>query len=377
MITLNDFSKKALRRVSPIYENSDFVQHFFNSVGVDYEFIRKYFRTFREQFFIDTVTWGIALQEIKYSLDVRPDLTLAQRRQRLGIKAQIHRPLNPARLEKAILDYFGVRCFLYEKDPGFIRIFFNHISDVGYDGMMNFLFEEKPAHLMLSTSEHIIEYIGGEENRNAQKVIGPDDEPLLPETPKDKQNFPRIFAGVAQGIGGAVKIDLPQLENQIMRPSAGMFQVAVGEVKIGGARPKSEKILMHAGVSINIGGEIFIKAADEPLPPLVVHENATTKLAVARFALARGAMAFIAPPEPDLENLQGDLVKIFFDFPISRHRRVRGISMKNARENLTREEIKEVGQFAVENELILNEWGEKASGVSHAALKIRNEYKLF
>ncbi len=64
-----------------------------------------------------------------------------------------------------------------------------------------------------------------------------------------------------------------------------------------------------------------------------------------------------------------NVVKIFFDFPISRHRRWRAISMPNPREDLTKEEIKATGQYAVDNELIMNEAGEIACAVTHAALK--------
>ena len=81
----------------------------------------------------------------------------------------------------------------------------------------------------------------------------------------------------------------------------------------------------------------------------------------------------------DLEDDDGDwdTVKIFFGFNISRHRRYRGISMPNPRDDLTREEIKATGQYAVDNQLIKNALGEVATRVLGAALKKKEITTIF
>ena len=99
-IELRDYTERALKRISPIYSDSRFIREFFNGVGISYDLLREYFTTFSDQSFIDGVSWAIALQELKYSLDIREDLTLEQRRARLGIKARTHRPLDADRLSK-------------------------------------------------------------------------------------------------------------------------------------------------------------------------------------------------------------------------------------------------------------------------------------
>ena len=413
MIILNDFAERALKRISPVYDESEFIRYFFNGVGVSFDTIRKFFKNFREQGFIETVDWGIEFQEHKYSLEPRPDLSLEERRRRLGIRAQIHRPINPARLEKAIYDYFGVKTYLYEKDPGYIRIFTNQLTEDGYWGMLDFLQSEKPAHLDLSTHIHIIEYGGGGELEDDLPIIPPDEDPPIPKTPEEKAKYPRIFAGVAKITSGSVQIDMatPSLQDTVVKVNAGVAKITNGEVQVGIAKPAGAKMIMHAGVVVNIGGEMLIDSFDKVVPPYI-RENPTPKLAMAGGqtiiknynptplllkamrpqlmaneasslrlsssfgAIARGALSF-TPPEDDLTSLGYDTVKIFFDFPISRHRRVRGIAMPNARQDLTRAQIQEVGQYAVDNKLIKNEQGEIATSVSHAALKLKTSTTVF
>ena len=45
--------------------------------------------------------------------------------------------------------------------------------------------------------------------------------------------------------------------------------------------------------------------------------------------------------------------------------------MPHPRPDLTREEIKAAGQYAVDNELIMNARGEIATAITHAAVKTR------
>lgn len=402
LIELTNFTQRALKRISPIYDDSNFIKYFFNAEGMTYDFIREFFKSFHSQFFIETVDWAIALQEIKYSLDVRPDLTLEERRRRLGLRAQIHRPINPARLEKTILEHFGIKTYLDEKKPGYIRAFFNYLTENGFYGMRDFLNVEKPAHLKLGWYYHYIEYGGGEgDNPPSEIVIGPDDDPPLPKTPDEKNLYPRIFYGIAQGFSGEIQIQPPLFENQVTTLSAGVAQVISGETKLEPAKPEGGLMILHAGVAMNIGGTMTIDSEDKVVPPRI-RENPTAALAVAGGAvvparpqvrllraalraapsavatfgaIARGMYNFV-PPTDDFAELEGDVVKIFFDFPVSRHRRVRGVAMPNARDNLTRTEIKAVGDYAVDNKLIMNERGEYATRVSHAALKIKNKIKL-
>ena len=404
-IELNNFAERALQRVSPIYENSLFMQSLFNAVGTSYVPIRELFKTFNKQTFIESVTYCIALEERKYGLEPRPDLTLEERRARLGIRAALHRPLNPKTLENAIKKYYDVATYLDEKKAGWIRVYFNQITQAGYNGMINFLLEEKPAHLCLELNEHIVVPVSGEEEGDDDDDKKDDDKPII--KPDDDafpiSQYPKIYAGVAQVFGGAVDIQLAKPTNEIYRARAGIAQLMGGTVQIQPARPENPKVELHAGGIVNIGGEIIIKNVDEPLPPPRIRENPTPRLAVVGGkipvrrpqpvlmrslkaapthsvdtfgAIARGKYSFTPPPD-DFDELQGDIVKIFFGFPVSKHRRVRGVAMPNARQDLTKAEIKAVGQFAVDNKLILNERGEVASGVIGGAIKYKDVYEIF
>ena len=65
--------QRMLARVSPIYDNSRFMKLFYDALGQEWEPLRKFFETLREQHFIETVDWGIEYLEHKYSLAPRPD----------------------------------------------------------------------------------------------------------------------------------------------------------------------------------------------------------------------------------------------------------------------------------------------------------------
>ena len=120
---------------------------------------------------------------------------------------------------------------------------------------------------------------------------------------------------------------------------------------------------IHAGDFLSVGENgKAIKAQDGDYVFAIALEDATQGAIHVR--LINLGFAWIIP---DDENW--DVVKIFFNFPLSRHRRWRAISYPHPREDLTREEIKSVGMYAVDNKLITNAAGEIASGVTLGALK--------
>lgn len=438
-IELADYTQRALKRISPIYEESLFIKNFFNGVGSKYDLLREYFKTFGGQSFIDTVDWAIAVQELKYSLDIRPDLSLEERRARLGIKARTHRPLNPARMEKYIREHFGLDTYLYEKEAGFIRIYSDYFTKKGYKKIIDWLMVEKPAHLSLATYLNITEYIGGE-GYASNTIFNPDVPIELPKKIAAKKNFPRMFAGVGQYVTGVKKIGLQEPKDTQSEISAGVAQSWSGEVTIAPKQLKHSEIIMHAGICLQVIGKVWIdsyekptlpyypfrleppyepddnhdfyydmidraniyikeeennllamsfKASsfknvnekfygdisyipDEELPKMFewrnIVENPYADLATANFSIARGDFFF---EEPIIDNEDWDIVKIFFGFATSKHRRYRGIALPNPRPDLTREEIKETGQYGVDNKLIKNERGEYANRVLGAAYKRR------
>lgn len=438
-IELRDYTERALKRISPIYSDSRFIREFFNGVGISYDLLREYFTTFSDQSFIDGVSWAIALQELKYSLDIREDLTLEQRRARLGIKARTHRPLNPARMEKYIKDTFKIDTYLYEKEAGFIRIYTDRWTPTGYRKTINWLTVEKPAHLSLSNWLSVTEYIGGE-GYASNTIFNPDVPVELPKSEDDKKNFPRLFAGVGQFVTGVKKIGVKEpVKDSEEEIFAGVAQGWSGEVTVAPKQLKHSEIILHAGVCLNVIGKVWIDSREKPTLPyypfrleppyepddnydfyydmidkagIYLREDERPKLFMQSFkaasntetvfndfefipddklpkefewrnivenpygnigsagmAIARGLYSFEEIPID--EDEEWDVVKIFFGFATSRHRRYRGVAMPNPRADLTREEIKETGQYAVDNRLIKNERGEIANRVLGAAYKRR------
>lgn len=437
-IELRKYTERALKRISPVYEKSLFMKSFFNGVGMSYDLLREYFTTLANQNFIDTVDWGIAFQELKYSLDIREDLTLEERRARLGLKTQIRRPLNPARLEKYIRESFGLDVYLYEKDAGYIRIYSELFTQDGYKKMLEWLQVEKPAHLMLSTCLNMTEYIGGE--GKASRVVASPDVPIeLPKTIAEKKKFPRLFAGVGQYVTGLERVDLKRPESPVVKLRAGLAQGITGEVFVASKQLKHSQITLRAGICQLVVGRIWIDSYEKPTlpyypfrleppyepdnshdfyydmidkagiyikeevqPPLRMRslkapaqvqevfytdfnylpedklpkmfewrnivENPYADIGSVNMAVARGDYTF---EDVVIDTDEWDVVKIFFGFSMSRHRRYRGVAMPNPRADLTKEEIKEAGQYAVDNQLIKNARGEFANRVLGAAYKRR------
>lgn len=415
MIALTDFAERALKRITPMYEDSEFIQEFFN--GISFDDVRAYFKTLREQSFIPTVDWAIETQEHKYSLEPRPDLTLEQRRARLGIKAAVHRPLNPKILEQAIKDYYGFDTYLYEKKAGYIILCANYMTEDGFKSVVEFLETEKPAHLTLGAHFHIVIYPGdggGEDSDIGDPIYTPEEDPN--PIPDDIKKYPRLFVGNGQIVTGEVGIEPARPTNELIRARVATAEFVQGEVEIIPAAVKGAVAFARAGIGIGISGDVSISTQkvlipyspnlpviyppdspiiippDNPYDPIVdpeykppadpeiqeyyFLENPTANLAIADKVIARGAENFIKPID-DIDSIEFDSVKLFFDFPISRHRRVRGVSMSNARDDLTEKEIQAVGQYAVDNKLITNTAGELASAVTKAALKTRETTRIF
>lgn len=430
---LYNFTTKALKKISPIYEQSNFIKNFFNAIGSDFDLISSRFKTFSGQSFIDTVDWAIACQELKYSLEIREDLSLEERRKRLGIKARTHRPLNPAILERYIKDSFDLEVYLHEKDAGYIKIFADYFTEKDYRKMIEWLSVEKPAHLSLSTHLNLTEYVGGG-SLAPRKIYHPAAQIPLPETIEDKKNYPRLFVGIGEIITGVERVDLNPLKDSQAEIHAGIGLGLSGEVTHAPKQLKHSQIVMKVGVTNIIVGKVWIDSIDKPTLPYYpfrleppyelddnhdfyydmidkakiyldeprrflkapkvnavesfgfddfaipddllpkqyewrnIVENPYADLAYGGLTIPRGKYQF---EDIIIEPEEWDVVKIFFGFPISRHRRCRGIAMPSPRPDLTREEVKEVGQYAVDNQLIMNERGEYADKVLGGAFKRR------
>lgn len=145
--------KRMLKRISPIYGNSIFMKMFVDAEGREFQDIREYFESLRDQFHTPSVSWAIEAQERRYSVVPDNSLTLEERRARLRIKLEAKRPLNPAILEKFAKDNYGIDVYLDEvSEPGYIVMTVEDYSKA--ERFIKWLLIEKPAHLMI----HVIVY---------------------------------------------------------------------------------------------------------------------------------------------------------------------------------------------------------------------------
>lgn len=342
---VTETGQRMYSRVSPVYERSRFMKIFYDALGAEWEPLRQFFMTLREQHFIETVDWGITFLEEKYSLEPRPDLSLEERRARLGIKARRHLPLNPGVMEKHILDNYSLDVYLSEREPGYIHLYANWLTDLGWRKAIKWLVDEKPAHLVLDNTLHIVSYTGEapEETLPVDKIITPDEVPL-PKTPEEKKYFRRIHAGGVLATGGKIDIDLRKPRDSLSKVYAGNVNLTEGHITINPRQPKGTQILLKVGAPLVIGGQVLIDSAVRPILRRV-KENPIADLAIADVAIGRGDNLVI----PDAY----DFIKIFFKFPDGTSRRY--ITIKNPREDVTKQDIKAVGDYAVDNDLLLNQ----------------------
>lgn len=132
----------------------------------------------------------------------------------------------------------------------------------------------------------------------------------------------------------SITLDLSDEPTQLW---AGFTEFIGGSVTIDPDNLRDDKILVRAGIAQFIGGSITIQCE----PPFF--------------------------PDETLNRL-----KLFFGFPISRHRRFRAVTVYNPRPDLTRAEIKSFGKFVADAGIVKNEAGEISNGIFAAALKSRS-----
>lgn len=71
---------------------------------------------------------------------------------------------------------------------------------------------------------------------------------------------------------------------------------------------------------------------------------------------------------------EGDWLKLWFKFPSGASKI---ILLQNPRDDLTKELIRQLGDFAAADEILINEKGDTTVGISRAALISRSARKIF
>ena len=282
--------KRMLSFVAPIYEKSFWLKSYFDALGVDFDLLRKYFSTLRNQAHVPTVDWGIEFLERKYSIVPDPNLTLEQRRERLRIKASVHLPLNPAVIEKFAREHFDFECYLDESTPGYITIVANKFT-VDAPKFVTWLVEEKPAHLAIGGRYLRTQYVGDENLAVANENPRVEFEPILPIDDDDKVHFPRLFTGSVEVQVGLKTVDIAHPHDIKGTIYVGNVLSEFGDKQISLARPfifDGNRHQFYAAQALTKGGGLIVNADLRDLPTYEnIIESPLVELALADIALAR------------------------------------------------------------------------------------------
>ena len=328
--------KRMLKRVSPIYDQSIFMKMFYEGVGSEFDKVRAYFETLREQSFPHSVDWAIEYQEHKYSITPDKTLTLQERRDRLKIKLQSKRPLNPAILEKYIAENYGEEVYLGESEPGYITVELEHFEKI--PKFIKWLLNEKPAHLMI-------------------KIL------------VRKELLAPLYAGIGTFVSGRIRF--PQGERVYRDGRQYVFDD--GERKIIITPDEQVDLPLYTGIGLFKFGRMRISTRDIRLPDKV------------EVTLDDGERELIITPEGvtvtygensrfiPLDNITGDELTLRINFPTTQ----RIITLKNPRPDLTADDVNQVADFVVQNEILINKEDDTPQGINLAKIVTVTEEILF
>lgn len=140
---------RMLSRVSPVYDKSYFAKWIFQILGTELDFAKDRFEELNSQAFPETATWGLKYWEQRYGISVDETKDLEIRRRKIIELRGGRLPLNPARMEKRILDTFGIKAEIVEHvSPGVFHIYlYPSPGDTDYGAIIAFIRRIKQSHL--------------------------------------------------------------------------------------------------------------------------------------------------------------------------------------------------------------------------------------
>lgn len=165
-----------------------------------------------------------------------------------------------------------------------------------------------------------------------------------------------IHAGNLLIEDGITNVGLRRPKDSLAQVHAGNLLVVNGNVRVGLRRLKSSRTPVKVGCPLVITGDILFDSKDRP-QLLSILENPVADLAIADCPIARGDNLFVPP--------DFDLLKLFFKYPTGIRR---SITLKNPRQDVTKQEIKVVTDYAVEHDLLLDKDDESSIQAPKATL---------
>lgn len=118
------------------YDKSYVGKWIFQVMGLEWDEAYKFADELQEQFFVETATWGLKYLEMMYSLPVREDIPVEERRRRLLEQRDTKAPMTPYRMEQIILSATGCTVHIgdindtpnYTEHP---NVFWCHVDEDG------------------------------------------------------------------------------------------------------------------------------------------------------------------------------------------------------------------------------------------------------
>lgn len=217
------------------YNRSYLALWLYEVIGREWDEMAAWSNDLKNEIFVQTCTWSIAIWEWVYGFEPDESLTLEERRQRILSKVRGVRPINPEVMRRGISEVSGSRAEVQDfSNPYSFSVTMNVTNrPIPMERVLRFIYETKPAHLAVSV-EVIFPAI--ESTLHVGGAVGNSTIITVPRKP-DTYDFqrPLYTAGVA---GAAASITVPQ------RPDDYAFR---SELHTGGS--------VGAGASIAIPGK--------------------------------------------------------------------------------------------------------------------------
>lgn len=150
----NEKAKRMMERITGngFYDNSYVAKWLFEVMGRELTDAEERILELAYQSFPETATWGIKYHEQKYGIMENPALSIAERRRQVLEKRNLCQAMNPAQLEKQLMDMTGSsKVDVIEHASSYTFDVYIQDTDVSisYGKILNYIRKVKPSHMAI------------------------------------------------------------------------------------------------------------------------------------------------------------------------------------------------------------------------------------
>ena len=157
-ITRSPEAQMFLRSVTDGFYNRSYLAHWlYEVIGREWDEMAGWSNELKQEIFVQTCTWSIAIWEWVYGFEPDENLTLQERRQRILSKIIGKRPINPEVLRRSVELMAGVKTEITDLTNPYRFGITLHSSGkvVSYEKVFKHIGEIKPAHLTFTFTVNI------------------------------------------------------------------------------------------------------------------------------------------------------------------------------------------------------------------------------